>query len=158
MSSDRAPRRLAALLVLGAGLVGASGALPATAQDARSAGDSTVTTPPEPPPVPPAAAAPPAPPAPAAVPSTGPVAPLDFLSDRIEDLDLPPEPARAAPPQRKRETTIGPRRAARAEAPSAPDAAQDAGGEGRRGELLGPAALPAQIPNFFIGSFRIPPF
>jgi len=187
MSSDRATRRLAAIAVLGVGLLGGPAALPGAAQEPAPAPDppTTTTTPapdppapdppvpapqpkPEPAPAPaaPASAAPPAAPAPAAprqpaAPWTPPVAgPLDYLNNHLPPLDLPEEPQ-----QRRRAEPRSDRTAGRAQtATDAPARAEDAArgaGERAGGEMgapLGAAGQPAQIPNFFIGQFRIPPF
>jgi len=180
MSSDRATRRLVAIVLLGAGLVGGSAPLHAAAQEPAGAPDSsTTTTAPAPGPTPapetpvpatPGPATPvPAQPAPApAAPArpqgtfTPPVSgPLDFLNNPVQALDLPPEPEQRRPPAPKRKTT--PRREESAPADEATSdeapAGADAGtGEGADGNPLDPSTFPAEIPNFFIGRFRIPPF
>jgi hypothetical protein len=171
MSSDRAARRLAAIAVLGAGLLGGPGALPVGAQDPASAATTpapttppppTTTTPqpgggPSPAPAPAAAAAPQSPPAPWTPPVAG---PLDYVNDRLPPLDLPAEPQSPRPSQPERERTAG-RAQDRGDEPArAGDAAGEATGRagGEMGEPLGRSGQPAQIPNFFIGQFRIPPF
>jgi hypothetical protein len=88
--------------------------------------------------------------------------PLDYLNNHLPELDVP-----AAPPQTRADA---PRPD---QAPADEGAAADAGadadqarakdgagehGGGEMGEPLGAARQPAQIPNFFIGRFRIPPF
>jgi murein DD-endopeptidase MepM/ murein hydrolase activator NlpD len=177
MSSDRPTRRLAAIAVLGAGLLGGSVALPAAAQNAAppapDPGRSTTT--PAPAPVAPApapasadaprpaaadaAAEPPPTVQPPAVPFAPPLGPLDFVNNHLEDLDLPPEPEQRRPAKPQREPTHGrDERFAQDRPQSERDTpgAADAGGE--MGAALGMAGQPAQIPNFFIGQFRIPPF
>jgi murein DD-endopeptidase MepM/ murein hydrolase activator NlpD len=176
MSSDRATRRLAAIVVLGAGMLGSPAALPAAAQDPPGAPvPNTTTSAPAPDPVAPAPSPEPAPasatPAgpPAAVaplqptaPGTPPVAgPLDFLNNYLPDLDLPPEPQQRRPVKSQRERT--PEREESVEQEPAQDddkttegRAQRAGGE--MGDPLDPSRQAVQIPNFFIGQFGIPPF
>ena len=177
MSSERVPKRLAAIVVLGAGLLGGPTAAHTLADPSEPPATTTTTPAPEPAPEPPApqtdpapapAAAAPAPPAPpaAAAPRppggiwTPPVnGPLDYLNNYIPPLDLPPEPLRERVPRQPGKSTPGRAPAGgRAVQRSAADAAAGARAGGAVGQLLGPAALPAQIPNFFIGQFRIPPF
>jgi hypothetical protein len=171
MSSDRAARRLAAIAVLGTGLLGGPVALPAAAQAPAPAPEPAATTaaPTTPPPAAPApqpgnapspAPATAAPPPPAA-PWTPPVAgPLDYLNNRVPALDLPAEPQQPRPRQPAREPTAG-RTPAAGETPApssgaAGESAARAGGE--MGDPLARSGQPAQVPNFFIGQFRIPPF
>jgi murein DD-endopeptidase MepM/ murein hydrolase activator NlpD len=167
MSSDRAARRLAAIAVLGAGLLGGPLALPVAAQDPATP-DPTATAPA---PAPPSPAADPAPapassPAPAAAPQppaaryAPPVTALDYVNNRLSPLDLPAAPEQPGPAQPAPQRTSG-RAQSDGEAPQrsatpADAAAASVGGE--TGTALAPAAQPAQIPNFFIGQFRIPPF
>jgi hypothetical protein len=83
--------------------------------------------------------------------------PLDFVTPRLPELKLPAvrEDVRAP----KREHAATDEHAAhedatdeqRATAGASPDA-------GAAADLLGLATLPAQIPDFFIGRFQIPPF
>jgi murein DD-endopeptidase MepM/ murein hydrolase activator NlpD len=166
MSSDRAGRRIAAIAVLGAGLMGGPLALPVAAQDPATPDPATTTTPvpappgpaqdPAPAPASPAAAAPQQP----AAPWTPPVAPLDYVNNRVSPLELPAEPQQlpADQPAPKRTPGRAHARSDEAERPAAAaaDAAGRAGGE--MGAPLGPSGRPAEIPNFFIGQFRIPPF
>ncbi len=183
MSSEHPTRRLAAIVVLGAGLLGGPAALPSAAQQPVPADDPTpTTTTPAPAPVAPPPPAPPAEPAPAqpapapapAAPApqpqpqpartlwTDPVGPLDFLNQHLPQLDLPPEPAQSGPAKRKRDRTAGRDETAttqeRADAVGAQAGAGANSAGGENGDPLGPAGMPAQIPNFFIGQFRIPPF
>ncbi len=83
--------------------------------------------------------------------------PLDFVTDRLPELKLPAERQDTRAP--KREHTVSDARRSRAQ----PTGEQGAtAGEqpqaGAAGDLLGAAMLPAQIPDFFIGHFQIPPF
>ncbi len=193
MSSDRASSLLAAIVVLGAGLLGGPLALPVAAQEPAPAPAPDTTTTPEPAPVsatpPPAPApAPPPAPAPAATPqpaapaagaagaTTQPAAPaapppapwtppvsgpLDFLDGRIPDLDLPDEPQQQRARKAKRAPAAVPAEPAATERSAQGEDAPKEGAERagtQIGDPLGPAAQPAQIPNFFIGQFRIPPF
>jgi len=175
MNSEHPSRRLAAIVALGAGLLGSPAALPALAQEPVPAGDSapTTTTPapdpvapsPAPGPAPPAAPAPPPAAQSPGTPSTEPVSPLDFLNNHLPDLDLPPEPQQRRPARTKRDRTAErDKTAARPERgkPDAIDAEDDAaaagGADGEWGDPLRAGSMPAQIPNFFIGQFRIPPF
>jgi len=173
MSSDRAARRLAAIAVLGAGLLGGPVALPVAAQDPAPEPAATTPAPAAPPasttpepaiapaPAPastPAAAA--APQSPAA-PWTPPVAgPLDYVNDRLPSLDLPAEPRQPRPSQPRPERTAGRAPTTGDEPARSGDAAGEAAGRagGEMGQPLGRSGQPAQVPNFFIGQFRIPPF
>ena len=118
---------------------------------------------PTPPPAEPAAPAPQAPqpgPRQPATPSTQPVAgPLDFVDSQIQELKLPGGPGRTGPPAPKSLRALGgetPQHSS--EHAAARDAAPAGDAAAAGGHLLGPATLPAQIPNFFIGHFAIPPF
>ena len=175
MSNEHATRRLAAVVVLGAGLLGGPAAAPIAAQDPPIPPDPAATTttpapapapepapaPPQEPPAPPATTEPAPAPAPAAPPASGAPStpsvpgPLDFLNNHIPALDLPPEPPRERPRRAAPKTTALRAPAAAAEPAAAADA--DAAG-GATGNPLDPATIPAQIPNFFIGRFAIPPF
>jgi hypothetical protein len=177
----RNSRRLVTILALGVGIVGAS-ALPATAQEtAEPAGPATTTTP-APDPAPPAAATTttpaPAPPAKTTTtPSTftGPVnGPLDFARDPIAPLDVSPGGSGSASPNPAKlgddvlEPWHGPQTPAAARA--ATEAKQHDGEDGEGGDGgpagatsalgadLAASTATAQIPNFFIGHFGIPPF
>ena len=127
---------------------------------------------PPPPPSPPSSSAPPAP-APPSAPSTAasPPRPLQFFTPPVAgELEFAGEPLSKVvrpPGEDEEETTPAPppeptlgrdpgREAAEDEAAS--EAAQDAGAAGALGPALGPSGSPAQIPNFFIGHFAIPPF
>ena len=180
---SRNPRRLATILALGVGIVG----LPASGAGAEDPAPETTTTPttttpttttpttttPAPVPVPlPGAAQPSQPPAeaaasPPASPSgrlyTPPVgAPLDFARDQLRKFVAPPERKTVRVPPPPRETTPG--RLLESDAADDEDGEDDEPGtaeEGAGGELAGPLAAStsaAQIPNFFIGHFAIPPF
>ena len=163
MSSERPTRRLAAAFVLGAGLIGGPAVVLAPAQEPAPPEATTTPAPdpatPAPPPAPPA---PPAAPPPAA-PWTPPVEPLDYLNDHLDDLDLPAERRRprAAKPKRERKPAraeTAPQRRGETAADDAPDPAAGERSGGELGGTLGAASQAAQIPNFFIGQFRIPPF
>ena len=123
---------------------------------------SPAPSPPPPPPPPPAPAQPQ--PGPASRHYTPPVgAPLDFARDTLPKFDVPEERERErepAPPPEKtpgRATGSGP-----AEREGGEDdetgAGEDSAAGGELGSALAPATLAAEIPNFFIGRFSIPPF
>ncbi len=88
--------------------------------------------------------------------------PLDFARDPIPKLDLGPEPERApAKTLRLGADVTEPWSEPKAtdDADAAADAApEDTGRSGALGAPLAPSTSSAQIPNFFIGHFRIPPF
>ena len=134
----------------------------------------------DPPPPPPAQSAP-AEPAPPAAPSPAPPKPLLFYTPPVSgDLEFareprskivrPEEQAPTRVPAPPRETTLG-----RDTASATPDddedvedvedvedaepgAAEDAAAGGALGPALAPSTSAAQIPDFFIGRFAIPPF
>jgi hypothetical protein len=78
----------------------------------------------------------------------------------MPSLDLPADPQQPRPGQPKPERTPGRARTADDTPAPAGDAAGEAAGRagGEMGEPLGRSGQPAEIPNFFIGQFRIPPF
>ncbi len=129
-----------------------------------AAAPAPVATPTGPPPLP-SAPAPAAPPPPVASrPYTPPVSgPLDFAREGLPAFVVPPERQRERVPVPPRETTPG--RVTEREPAGATDAEDDPSGApedgGSASELGGPLApstAAAQIPNFFIGRFSIPPF
>jgi hypothetical protein len=83
------------------------------------------------------------------------------MNNQVQALKLPAGPERSGPPEPKPLGALGgggeaPRRSTgRAAATGAAPAGNAAPVDGGP---LGPATLPAQIPNFFIGRFAIPPF
>ena len=87
--------------------------------------------------------------------------PLDFVGDPLPKLELPPAPERAPAKTLKLGDDV-------TEPWTDPKATEDetadeedqppAGETSLLGEPLAPSTGTAQIPNFFIGSFRIPPF
>ena len=83
------------------------------------------------------------------------MAPLDYVNNHLAPLEVPQAPVRRTPPAPQPAPGLERERPAAGPAPSS-ESAQRAGGE--MGEPLGRAGQPPQIPNFFIGQFRIPPF
>ena len=153
------------ILALGVGIVGGH-ALPTAAQEPTE----PVVTPTTSTPADPAAAEPtattPAPTTTTARPPqhlfTPPVnGPLDFARDPLPKLNLPPAPEREPAPTLKLgddvlEPWTDPK-------PTDDDDADEedqepAGETSLLGDPLAPSTATAQIPNFFIGSFQIPPF
>jgi murein DD-endopeptidase MepM/ murein hydrolase activator NlpD len=162
---SRNSRRFVTILALGVGIVGA-GALPAAAQEADPVVAPTTTSPPAPDAAPTATT--PAPATTTARPplhlSTPPVnGPLDFAgTSPIPQLNLPPAPERApattlklgddvVEPWNDEPKTTDDKQAD--EADQAPT-----GETSGLGDPLAPSTSTAQIPNFFIGHFEIPPF
>ena len=171
---SRSSRRFVTILALGVGIVGGS-ALPTAAQEPPDPVVPTGTAPAGAPAAAPAAptATTPAPPqattpapsttttTPAPRPFTPPVhGPLDFARDPIPQLDLGPEPARApAKTPRLGDDVTEPWSEPKATDDDAADAApEDPVRPGAPGAPLAPSTSTAQIPDFFIGHFRIPPF
>jgi hypothetical protein len=77
----------------------------------------------------------------------------------VQELKLPDGPARTGPPARNLASALGVASGRQSTDHAAPIHEPPAGeGVPVDGDLLGPATLPAQIPNFFIGRFAIPPF
>ncbi len=170
----RDPRRLVTILALGVGIVGGS-ALPAAAQPSAEPSLGSTTTSAALAPAPatttpgPAATTPaPAPQVPAQRIFTPPVnGPLDFAHEPLPKLDLPPAPESETAPRlpRRGDDVVEPWSGTKKtdEDPDDADAGEDdAGsqtGETRAlGSPLAPSTSAAQIPNFFIAHFRIPPF
>ena len=165
------------------GIAGVPGATAVVAQEPPSdAGTPTTTIPaaadpaPDPAPAPaeapapattapaPSPPAPPPPPPPAQRLHAPPVgAPLDFALEWLREFKVPAERPIERSPAPPRETTPGrvieggaadPSGGADDEAGAPPDA----GGGGALAGALPPSSSAAQIPNFFIGRFSIPPF
>ena len=177
---SRNPRRLATILALGVGIVGLPASPVAGAEDPpteTATTTNTTTTPapdPVPDPTPPAAqdgaAAEPAtgqgaaasPPPPTRL-YTPPVnGPLDFVRDPLPRFIAPEERETVRVPAPPRETTPG--RVIESDGADVEGGERDeaeTSEEGAGSELAGPLApstSAAQIPNFFIGHFAIPPF
>jgi hypothetical protein len=78
----------------------------------------------------------------------------------VQELKLPDGPVRTGPPAPKDlASALGGEAPAQSTDDAAPAHEAPAGDAvPADGNLLGPATLPAQIPNFFIGRFAIPPF
>ncbi|MEA2143751.1 MAG: hypothetical protein QOI64_2181 [Solirubrobacteraceae bacterium] len=129
-----------------------------TAPDSGAAPAESQAAPPAP------AAPPPAAPSPAPRLYTPPVgAPLDFVREPLSKFVVPEERKTVRIPPPPRETTLG--RVADGVAGGDPAGAGDetgAAGDTTAGGVLGnplaPSTSAAQIPNFFIGHFAIPPF
>jgi hypothetical protein len=164
---SRNSRRFVTILALGVGIVGGS-ALPAPAQEpAEPVVPPTTTSP-----VPDAAPAEPTATTPAPTTTTArppqrlytpPVnGPLDFAVDPLPKFDLPPAPERApAKTLKLGDDVVEPWKA---EPKATDDEKADeedqapAGETSLLGDPLAPSTSTAQIPNFFIGHFQIPPF
>ena len=89
--------------------------------------------------------------------------PLDFAREPLPKFVAPEERQRPLVPSPPRETTPGRLTDSGDDEPGEADepAEDEPTGEGEGGELgsaLGPSTSAAQIPNFFIGRFAIPPF
>ncbi len=159
------------------GIAGVPGATAVLAQEPPADPETPTTTTPAPDPAPGASPSPapdpPASPSPAPPPAPPPASrlytppvggPLDFARETLPAFDVPEERRRERVPAPPRETTPG--RVSESRAADGSDdeeqaraaAAAEATGAGAMGSPLALPATPAQIPNFFIGHFAIPPF
>jgi hypothetical protein len=165
---SRTSRRFVTILALGVGIVGGN-ALPAAAQEPTEPVVTPTTTTPaaDPAAVEPTATTPAtttttttaSPPQHVDAPPVD--APLNFVRVPLPKVDLPPAPDRLpAMPRERGDDVLEPWTDPKptddedADGDDQPPAAET----GLRGDRLAPSTASAQIPNFFIGSFRIPPF